>query len=133
MESLAAAYAVYSDSTGVGEVVRTLDDAGFSRENICLMLAPTHPIAAIVRDANIFTAEREAAATTAGIIGWLADFGAVVIPSIGFFIRAQAFLRVLLAARDAPALCGNSRTLAGLGFAAACLIFGLSLRRQGRF
>jgi len=39
-----------------------------------------------------------------------------VIPSIGFFILSQAFFHALMLARNAPALCGSSRTLTGLGF-----------------
>lgn len=116
MDHTAAAYGVYPDAVQVSEVVRTLNGAGFENEHICLMLAPTHPIATIVRDANILNQERAASVVTAGLIGWLSEFGAVLIPSIGFFIRSQAFLHALLVARDAPALCGNSRTLAGLGF-----------------
>lgn len=117
MENTAAAYGIYPNSVELMEVVRTLNDAGFENKRMCLMLAPTHPIATIVRDANMLNHEREASAVTAGLIGWLSRFGAVVIPSIGFFIRSQAFFHALLVVRDAPALCGNSRTLAGLGFA----------------
>lgn len=116
MDHPAAAYGVYPDAVEVVEVVRTLNGAGFDNEHICMMLAPSHPIATIVRDANLLNQEREASAITAGLIGWLSQFGAVVIPSIGFFIRSQVFLHALLVVRDAPALCGNSRTLAGLGF-----------------
>lgn len=116
MAHTAAAYGVYPDAIEVVEVVRTLNAAGFENERICLMLAPTHPIATIVRDANILNQEREASVAIAGLIGWLSDFGAVVIPSIGFFIRSQAFFHAVLVARDAPAFCGNSGTLASLGF-----------------
>jgi hypothetical protein len=115
MEHTAAAYGVYPDAVEVAEVVRTLNGAGFENEHICLMLAPTHPIATIVRDANLLSEEREAGAVTAGLIGWLSEFGAVVIPSVGFFIRSESFFHALLVARNAPALCGNSQTLAGLG------------------
>jgi hypothetical protein len=116
MLDAAAAYGVYPDAVEVAGVVRTLNTAGFENEHICLMLAPTHPIAGIVRDANLLNQEREASAVSAELIGWLSQFGAVVIPSVGFFIRSQAFLHALLLARDAPALCGSSQTLAGLGF-----------------
>lgn len=116
MENTAAAYGVFLDDVEVAEVVRILNRAGFDNENVCLMFAPTHPIAAIVREANILAQEREATTVAAAVISWLSEFGAVVIPSVGFFIRSHAFLHALLAARDAPALCGDSRTLAGLGF-----------------
>jgi hypothetical protein len=132
MEHTAAAYGVYPDAVEVAEVVRALNGAGFANENICLMLAPTHPIAAIVRDANLLNQEREASAVTAGLIGWLSEFGAVVIPSIGFFIRSQVFFHALLVARDASALCGNSQTLAGLGLPDADAVrFEAQLQQAG--
>jgi hypothetical protein len=111
-----AAYGMYSQETPLNEVVRTLNQAGFGNEDICIMLAPSHPIATIVRDAS-FLEEREASAVTAGLIGWLSGFGAVVIPTVGFFIRSQEFFQALVVAKDS-AMCGNSSTLAGLGFPA---------------
>jgi len=116
MENPTAAYGVYPDAVQVTDVVRVFNGAGFGNENICLMFAPSHPIAAIVRDTNLLNQEREASALSAGLMTWLSEFGAVVIPSIGFFIRSQTFLHALLAARKAPALCGDAHTLAGLGF-----------------
>jgi hypothetical protein len=115
MDNTNAAYGIYAEDVQVNNVVRTLNDAGFPIEDICLMLARTHPIAAIVRDASILNTEREATAMTAGLISWLSD-GAVVIPTVGFFIRSQTFFRALVTARNAPALCGSSQTLLGLGF-----------------
>jgi hypothetical protein len=43
--------------------------------------------------------------------------GAVIIPTVGFFIRSRAFFHDLVMTADSPGLCGNSRTLVGLGFA----------------
>lgn len=132
MENTAAAYGVYCDAVEVAEVVRRLNKAGFDNEDILLMFAPTHPIAAVMRDASIFNVDREAGAVTAGWIGWLSRFGAVVIPSIGYFIRANTFLGPVTATRDASALCGSSRTLAGLGFADIdAQRFETQLRRAG--
>jgi hypothetical protein len=116
MESTAAAYGVYADEVDVAEVVRTLNSAGFQKEDICLMLAPTHPMAEVMRSASVLNAGYEDGAATAALIGWLSELGAVVIPTVGFFIRARAFFNVLVAAGDAPSLCGNARTLVGLGF-----------------
>jgi hypothetical protein len=116
MDHPAAAYGVYSDTVEVATVVRTLNDGGFENEHICLMLAPTHPIAGIVREANILHQEREASVAITGLIGWLSEFGAVVIPSIGFFIRSRMFFHALMVARENPALCGDCHTLSGLGF-----------------
>lgn len=112
----AAAYGIYSQDVSLTDIVRDLNQAGFDNEDICMMLSPAHPIAAMVRDASVFNSEREANAATAGLIGWLSGFGAVLIPTVGFFIRSQAFFHALMVAREAPALCGNSRTLMGLGF-----------------
>jgi hypothetical protein len=112
----AAAYGIYSQDVVLADIVRNLNQAGFENEDICMMLSPCHPIASIVRDASLFNTEREASAVTAGLIGWLSGFGAVLIPTVGFFIRSQAFFHALMVAREAPALCGNARTLVGLGF-----------------
>jgi hypothetical protein len=117
IENANAAYGVYAEEDiQVAEVVRALNDAGFQNEDICLMLACSHPIAATVREVSFLHTDREASSSTAGVIGWLSEFGAVVIPTVGFFIRSQAFLHALVTARDAPALCGSSRTLLCLGF-----------------
>lgn len=110
-----AAYGMYPHDVALDEVVHTLNGAGFVNEDICMMLSPTHPIATIVRDANFLNTEGEATAATAGLIGWLSEFGAVVIPTVGFFIRSQVFFHALVAAKDSPALCGNSGALVGLG------------------
>jgi hypothetical protein len=117
MES-AAAYGVYGDEGDVAEIVRTLNSAGFKKEHICLMFAPTHPMAEMVRSASVLNvnAGREDGAATAGVIGWLSELGAVVIPTVGFFIRSRVFFNVLVAAGEPPSRCGNSRMLVGLGF-----------------
>jgi hypothetical protein len=112
-----AAYGVYSDDVPMHDVVRKLNKAGFHKEDICLMLARTHPISTVVREAGIRgAADREASAVAVELIEWLSEFGAVVIRTFGFFIRSQMFLHALLTTREAPALCGNSDTLMELGF-----------------
>src|SRR5579863_274056 len=47
---------------------------------------------------------------------WIFEFGAVMIPTVGFSIRSQAFLRALVTGKDSSTLCGKSRPLVGLGF-----------------
>jgi len=116
MESTNAAYGVYAQDVQVTDVVHALNDAGFDNEDICLMLARTHPISAIVREASVRGADREDMAAPPGIIDWLSEFGAVVIRTFGFFIRSQTFLPALVPTRDAPALCGSAGTLVSLGF-----------------
>jgi len=114
--SAAAAYGLYSQEVAVSDIVHNLNQAGFENEDICMMLPAAHPIASIVRDASLFNSERGASAVTAKLIGWLSEFGAVLIPSVGFFIRSQAFFHALMVTNNAPALCGNAKTLVGLGF-----------------
>lgn len=109
-----AAYGMYPHDAALHQVVQTLNQSGFHKEDICMMVSPRHPIAASVRETNILNAEPEASAVTAGLIGWLFEFGAVMIPTVGFFVRSQAFLRALVRT-DSPAR-GSSRTLVGLGF-----------------
>ncbi|MGA8216872.1 MAG: hypothetical protein WB799_25025 [Candidatus Sulfotelmatobacter sp.] len=111
-----AAYGLYSQDAALPDIICTLNDAGFGKEDICVMLSPSHPIATIVREASILNGEREATAITAGLIGWLSEFGAVLMPTIGFFIRSQAFFHALVVTRNSPALCGSSRAFAALGF-----------------
>jgi hypothetical protein len=110
-----AAYGIYPKDVALQAVMQTLKLSGFERENICMMVSPRHPIAKIVRDANILSAEREQNSMTAGLMTWLFEFGAVMIPTVGFFIRSQAFLHALVK-RDSSPFCGNSPALMGLGF-----------------
>jgi hypothetical protein len=112
----AAAYGIYPQDVVLTDIVHNLNQAGFENEDICVMLSPAHPLASIVREANLFNAEREASAVTAGLIGWFSGFGAVLIPTVGFFIRSHAFFHAFMVARESPALCGNARTLVELGF-----------------
>jgi hypothetical protein len=111
-----AAYGMYSHQTELHQVVHTLNQAGFGMEDICMMVSPTHPIATTVKEAGLFNTDSAANGLTAGMIGWLSEFGAVVIPTVGFFIRSQDFFHALVAMDDSSAFCGRSRSLVGLGF-----------------
>jgi hypothetical protein len=111
-----AAYGNYPRDISLTEIVGTLNRAGFGNEDICMVLSPAHPDATAVRDARIVNAELEQNAASARMIGWFGEFGAVVIPTVGFFIRSQAFFRALIIEQDFSPLCGGSRTLVGLGF-----------------
>ena len=108
-----AAYGMYPEDIALAPIVQTLSQSGFGKEDICMMVSPSHPMATIVREASVFNAGRE---SSSRIMSWLLEFGAVVIPTVGFFIRSQAFFRALLAVQDSPVLCGSSKTLVGLGF-----------------
>jgi hypothetical protein len=111
-----AAYGIYPDRIALRDVMTTLNHGGFSNENICMMLSPVHPIASVVRDASVLPAERDSRAGTAGLIGWLAKFGAVVIPTVGFFIRSREFFGAIIGEKAPTSRCGSAGTLMGLGF-----------------
>jgi len=108
----AAAYGMYHLSVALPDVVNTLNRAGFEKEKICMVLSPAHPMAAVVRDARIGTES----ALSARMIGWFSEFGAVMIPTIGFFIRSKEFFQALMVKQDFTPVCGESKTLLGLGF-----------------
>jgi hypothetical protein len=111
-----AAYGVYPRNVVLPDVVCALNRAGVKNEDICMVLSPVHPVATIVRDARIVNAEQQESVVSASLIGWLSEFGAVVIPTVGFFIRSQEFFHALVIEQEFGALCGQSRTLASLGF-----------------
>jgi hypothetical protein len=104
-----AAYGMYTYDQELHEVVHTLSQSGFDKGDICMMVSPRHPIAKFVREANILNSGRKEDAVAEEFMGWLFEFGAVVIPTVGFFIRSQVFLHALVAS-------GNSGCLAGLRF-----------------
>jgi len=101
-----AAYAVYdSESLCVERALEALNQAGFENEEICVMLAPQHPIAEIVKDAGLAPAP-DSAASAATLVEWLARMGAVVIPGVGFFVRSKSFLEAWMDTERDPSDCG---------------------------
>lgn len=113
--NIAAAYGMYTRTVALPDVVGALNSAGFAKEDICMVLSPAHPDAAAMRDASLLDTDLEST-SSARTIGWFSRFGAVVIPTVGFFVRSQAFLQALFADQNAPTLSRGSRTLLGLGF-----------------
>ncbi|HUA14201.1 MAG TPA: hypothetical protein VMG31_02820 [Verrucomicrobiae bacterium] len=113
-ENKAAAYGIYPRHIPLPEVAHSLNQAGFDNEDICMVLSPAHPVAQVVRDANMLSFEHESTALRARMIGWVSEFGAVLIPSVGFFIRSHTYLRALAIEQDS--FSGESDTLTGLGF-----------------
>jgi len=112
-QSKAAAYGVYPQGTELQDVVQTLNQAGFRNDEICLLLAPIHPIATKVRDMRSQASESNSRNALAGLVGWLSKLGAVIISSTGLFIHSQAYLHALL---DTNATAyRNWGTLASLG------------------
>jgi hypothetical protein len=112
-----AAYGMYRQDVALQQVVQALNRSGFGKEDICMMVSPKHPLATVVREANILHAERGACATTAGMMAWLMKFGAVMIPTVGLFIRSKAFLEALMTEpKNGP--YRHSNGLVELGFSA---------------
>ena len=111
-----AAYGMYPRSVALPEVVYALNRAGFGNEDICMVLSPAHPVASVIQDARVMDVETEESASSARMIGWFSEFGAVVIPTVGFFIRSQAFFHALVIEQNFPSMSHSSRTLVGLGF-----------------
>ena len=111
-----AAYGMYPRNIALPEVVCALNRAGFGNEDICMVLSPAHPVATAVQDTRVLDDTRDKSATSERMIGWFSEFGAVVIPTVGFFIRSQEFFRALVIEQNCPTLSRGSRTLVGLGF-----------------
>lgn len=111
-----AAYGMYPRTVALSEVVGALKMAGFDKEDICMVLSPAHPDAAALRDASLFNAEEATSVSSARLIRWFLGFGAVIIPTIGFFARSQRFLQALMGEQSLPALSRGSRALLSLGF-----------------
>jgi len=102
-----AAYAMYPRNVALPEVVCALNRAGIGNEDICMVLSPAHP------DASVFDSE---AASSARMIAWFSELGAVFIPTVGFFIRSQAFFPPSSTEQSFPNLSRGSKTLLNLGF-----------------
>ena len=111
-----AAYAMYPRTVALPKVVGALYLAGFQKEDICMVLSPAHPDAAAVSEATAFNMGDATAGMGARMIQWFSGFGAVVIPTVGLFIRSQAFFQALLDEQNLPTLSRGSRALLGLGF-----------------
>ena len=116
MTTRPAAYGMYRRNIALPEVVCALNQAGFGNEDICMVLSPAHPVATVVRDARIRDDGRDESPSSARMIGWFSEFGAVVIPTVGFFIRSHEFFQALVLEQNSSALSRGSRTLVGLGF-----------------
>lgn len=111
-----AAYGMYSRNVALPEVVCALNRAGFTNQDICMVLSPAHPDAAPLHEARAFDAPEIDRSMTARMINWFSRFGAVVIPTVGLFVRSHAYLQAFLDEQNAPSLSQGCRTLIGLGF-----------------
>ena len=113
-----AAYGMYPRNVALPDVVCALRQAGFEKQDICMVLSPAHPDAAHLGDASLFGHVDDSDGRCARMLAWYSQLGAVVIPTVGFFVRSQEFLQALTAELNLPALSRWARTLMGLGFSA---------------
>lgn len=111
-----AAYGMYSRHVALPEVVCALNQAGFTNQDICMVLSPAHPDAAPLHDVDAFSVPETDRKVSARKIGWFSKFGAVVIPTVGLFIRSHAYFQALLNEQNVPSVSQGCRTLIGLGF-----------------
>lgn len=111
-----AAYGMYSRHVALPDVVCALNKAGFTNQDICMVLSPAHPDAAALHDGSAFNAPGVDSTLTTRMIDWFSRFGAVVIPTVGLFIRSHAYFQALLAEQSVPSLSQGCRTLIDLGF-----------------
>jgi hypothetical protein len=110
------AYGMYDNDVVLHQVVRTLNQSGFDKQDMCIVVSPKHPIAALMRGAKSLIGQTDGGAITAKLIGWLMKFGAVMIPTVTEFVSSPAFHRAMMGRKDSPAVYGNLKALVGLGF-----------------
>ena len=111
-----AVYGVYSRKMQLQSVITTFNQAGFSDHDICLLLAPTHPIALKVRDMRSLACDFDGRPDAASLLKWLTRLGAVAISDVGLFIRSRSFLQAFICSTEES---GYRRweTLSNLGIA----------------
>ena len=81
-----------------------------------MVLSPAHPNAVPLHDAAAFNVPEADSTLSARMIDWFSKFGAVVIPTVGLFVRSHAYLQALLNDENVPSVSQGCRTLLGLGF-----------------
>ena len=95
-ESRSAAYALFPEQSPLQSVLQTLNLAGFENDDLCVLIPAEHPIARRLRDWD-FRLRHELSANDSPecLIAWLATYGAVVIPEIGFFVGSAQYMPAL--------------------------------------
>ena len=110
-----AAYGIYSRQVQLHAVISNLNRAGVSNQDICLLLAPTHPIAAQVRDMRSLATEPACRPALTGLLEWLSKLGAVAIADVGLFISSRFYLRAFMCATSGASGQRRWETLSNLG------------------
>lgn len=114
-DHLTAAYGLYRATVALPNIVETLNRGGFDNTDICMVLSPAHPDADCVCESDIL---RDASdrAMSARMIKWFSKLGAVLIPTVGCFVRSETFLMALTSDSNISTLSSGSRILLELGF-----------------
>ena len=110
-----AAYGVFSLKTGLEDVLKSLNSAGFQREDICVFLSPTHPIADGVRNLKAPSSSFTRDIDLGRMFSWVSTLGCVIIPGVGFVVGSHDYLRALGQGDCAPDATGNGAALVSLG------------------
>ena len=109
-----AAYGIYPRGVELQAVAKALNQAGFGSNEICLLLAPGHPIATEVQEMRCFRGSSTSKVALETLMSWLIGLGAVVISNLAFFVRSRDFVHALVEDR-VSAQAGHRGALANLG------------------
>lgn len=110
-----AAYGIYPMDARIHEIIANLQEAGCPTEDMCLLMAPSHPVAHTVRDAKFSPMALPSEAMASDLLQWLSRLGAVIIPGVAFFVGSRVFLRAVLAPCPATSGSASAERLIGLG------------------
>jgi len=114
--STTAAYGIYPMEARVQEIIAQLNEVGCPAEDVCMLMAPSHPVAQAVRDAKFSPMTLHSDAPASELLQWLSRLGAVIIPGVAFFVGSRVFLRAVLAPCPATLSSASAERLMGLGF-----------------
>jgi hypothetical protein len=113
--STTAAYGIYPMEACIDQIVESLKNAGCRNEDVCVLLAPTHQVAQVIRNAKVTPKALNSDSPTSELLRWFARLGAVIIPGVAFFVSSRVFLRAVLAPCPATQSSGYADRLIGLG------------------
>jgi hypothetical protein len=114
--STTAAYGIYPMEASIQGIIANLNEAGCPAEDVCVLMAPSHPVAQAVRDAKFSPMTLNSDAPASELLHWLSRLGAVIIPGVAFFVGSRVFLRAVLAPCPATLSSASTERLLGLGF-----------------
>jgi hypothetical protein len=110
-----AAYGIYPMEASIHEIIADLQEAGCPPEDMCLLMAPSHPVAHSVRDAKFSPMALHSDSVASQLLQWLSRLGAVIIPGVAFFVGSRMFLRAVLAPCPATSGSASAERLVELG------------------